>query len=166
MSTSTLDPPDTCVMRWQGKQSDVLQSTVREIDVEGAIRAGKTTVCLWKMHELARKYPGIHIMLARWTDDAVFGLVVPLWNAICEEAGDYQEWNSKESRYEWPNGTKIYVRGLKSQDVTLRYSKFRGLTLAIVYVDQAEELPKDVYLEVAGRLSQKGFPHQIIISPQ
>jgi len=60
----------------------------------------------------------------------------------------------------------VFVRGLKSQDQTLRYSKFRGLTLARVYVDQAEELPHDIYLELAARLSQPGFPHQITISPQ
>ena len=41
-----------------------------------------------------------------------------------------------------------------------------GKTLAGVYVDQGEELPKDVYLELAARLSQPGFPQQIIISPQ
>ena len=156
----------TVTMTWRGKQSAVMLATAREVDVEGAIRAGKTTVCLWKEHEHARRYPGIAILLARWTDDAVHGLVRPLWDRICEEAGDRQTWNSKESCYDWPNGSRIYVRGLKSQDQTLRYAKFRGLTLARVYVDQAEELPRDIYLELAGRLSQKGYPHQITISPQ
>lgn len=153
-------------MVWKGKQADVLLSEAREVDVEGAIRAGKTTVCLWREHEAARRYPGIAIILARWTDEAVHGLIRPLWNQICETAGDRQTWNSKESCYDWPNGTRIYVIGLKSQDQTLRYSKFRGKTVARVYVDQAEEMPRDVYLELAGRLSQKGYPHQITISPQ
>ena len=47
-----------------------------------------------------------------------------------------------------------------------KYSKFRGLTLARVYLDQAEEVDEDVYKELAIRLSQKGYPHQITISPQ
>jgi len=153
-------------MKWKGKQSAVMLAEAREVDVEGAIRAGKTTVCLWKEHEAARKYPGIPIMLARWTDDAVHGLIAPLWVKICNEAGDAQTWNSKESCFDWPNGSRIYIRGLKSQDQTLRYSKFRGLTLARIYIDQAEELPRDIYLECAGRLSAPGFPHQITISPQ
>jgi len=153
-------------MRWKGKQSAVMLAEAREVDVEGAIRAGKTTVCLWKEHEAARKYHGIPIMLARWTDDAVHGLIAPLWVKICNEAGDAQTWNSKESCFDWPNGSRIYIRGLKSQDQTLRYSKFRGLTLARIYIDQAEELPRDIYLECAGRLSAPGFPHQITISPQ
>ena len=151
---------------WRGKQSAVLLDTAREKDVEGAIRAGKTTVCLWAEHAACRAFPGIPILLGRWTDEAVHGLVRPLWDAICIEAGDRQTWNSKESCYDWPNGSRIYIRGLKSQDATLRYAKFRGLTLARVYIDQAEELPHDVYLELAGRLSAPGFPHQITISPQ
>lgn len=160
--------PDNPVVRmtWRGKQSAVLLERAREVDVEGAIRAGKTTVCLWKEHEAARTYPGIPILLARWTDEAVHGLIAPLWVKICALAGDAQTWNSKESCFEWPNGSRIYLRGLKSQDQTLRYSKFRGLTLARTYIDQAEELPRDVYLECAGRLSAPGFPHQITISPQ
>lgn len=164
MSTST---PDRVRMRWVGKQSDVFLEKARELDVEGALRASKTTICLWREHEACRMYPKIPIMLARWTEDAVYGLIVPLWNAICEQAGDPQEWNSKESCYEWPHtGARIYIRGLKSQDQTLRYSKFRGLTLARIYIDQAEEVAQDVYLECAARLSAKGFPHQITISPQ
>lgn len=153
-------------MTWKGKQSAVLLEAAREVDVEGAIRAGKTTVCLWKEHQFMREYPGIAIILARWTDEAAHGLIRPLWNQICESAGDRQFWNSKESCYDWPNGSRAYILGLKSQDQTLRYSKFRGKTVARVYVDQAEEVPLDVYLELAGRLSQPGYPHQITISPQ
>ena len=58
------------------------------------------------------------------------------------------------------------MRGLKAQDQQTRYAKFRGLTLARVYIDQAEEMPRDVYHELKARLSQKGYPHQIVITPQ
>jgi Phage terminase large subunit len=162
----SLTPERTVEMRWRGTQSRAMQATAREVDVEGAIRAGKTTVCLWKENDFANTYPGIATLLARWTDDAVFGLIVPLWNTICEQAGNRQTWNSKEGCFDWPNGSRIYVRGLKTQDQTMRYSKLRGYTIARAYVDQAEELPHDIYLELAGRLSQKGYPHQITISPQ
>ena len=77
-------------MHWRGKQSEALLATAREVCIEGAIRSGKTTECLWKEHAAVRQYPGIPIMLARWTDDAVHGLVAPLWVSICERAGDRQ----------------------------------------------------------------------------
>lgn len=156
------------VMVFKGKHWEALTDfTTRELDIEGAIRAGKTTVCLYRELQAALNHPGIHILFARWTDTGVYGLVLPLWRAICEKVGVRLKWHSDEEYDELPNGSRIYVRGLKAQDQTLRYSKFRGLTLSRVYIDQAEEIPHDVYLEVAGRLSQPGdYPKQITISPQ
>ncbi len=154
-------------MRWKGKHSEALQDgQTYETCIEGAIRAGKTTVCLWREYDAAVAFPGIHILLARWTDDGVFGLVAPLWRRICESAGVKLTWHSDEGYDELPNGSRVYIRGLKSQDQTLRYSKFRGLTLARCYIDQAEEIPQDIYLEVTGRLSQVGYTPQMTISPQ
>ena len=37
--------------------------------------------------------------------------------------------------------------------------------LAGILVDQAEELPFDVYSELKGRLSQPGYHHQLIVTP-
>ncbi len=156
-------------MQWKGKHWEALTDrTTREMDVEGALRAGKTTVCLWREYNAVADHPGINILLARWTDSGVYGLVVPLFAAICEQAGiDLKNrWHADEEYYDLPNQSRVYVRGLKAQEASQRYSKFRGLTLARIYIDQAEEVPKDVYLELAARLSQKGFPHQITISPQ
>lgn len=154
-------------MVWKGKHSAaLLDTTTREIDIEGAVRAGKTTACLWREFNACQAFPGIHILLARWTDSGVYGLLLPLWRRICDEAGVPLIWHGDEEYDELPNGSQVFVRGLKAQDQTLRYSKFRGLTLARVYVDQAEEIPHDIYLELAARLSQPGFPHQITISPQ
>ena len=156
-------------MKWKGVHWDALTDlTTREMDIEGALRAGKTTVCLWREYNAVAAHPGIHILLARWTDSGVYGLVVPLFTAICLQAGiDLKNrWHADEEYYELPNRSRVYVRGLKTQEQSQRYAKLRGLTLARVYIDQAEEVPKDIYLELAARLSQKGFPHQITISPQ
>ena len=46
-----------------------------------------------------------------------------------------------------------------------RYAKFRGLTLAGIYVDQTEELPFDYHEDLKGRLSQKGYPQQLLYTP-
>ncbi|HYC00420.1 MAG TPA: phage terminase large subunit [Candidatus Limnocylindrales bacterium] len=166
-AAATLPPPadDECRMHWRGQQSVALKDTTRELDVEGALRASKTTICLWKELNAYLNHPGMHGMLCRWTDDATHSLLKPVWRAICAKAGVALKWHAEEQYDELPNKARVYIRGLKTQDQTLRYAKFRGLTLSRVYVDQAEELPHDVYLELAARLSQKGFPHQITISP-
>ena len=159
------DPAGLRLVFW-GKHADAWGATEHELDIEGAIRSGKTTECLAREAAACIDNPGIYTLLARWTDSGVYGLVTPLWVQICEKAGIALKWHSDEEYYELENGSRAYVRGLKAQDQTLRYSKFRGLTLSRVYVDQAEEIPRDVYLELAARLSQPGFEHQITISPQ
>jgi len=61
--------------------------------------------------------------------------------------------------------SRLYVRGLKASEDAARYSKFAGLTLALVYVDQAEELPEDFYRALQARLSQPGYPQRLILTP-
>lgn len=143
-----------------------MDTTTRETCIEGALRAGKTTLCLWRELNSALAHPGIAILLARWTDTGVHGQLLPLWRAICAQVGLRLDWHATEEYDTLPNGSRAYVRGLRAQEQTLRYSKIRGLTVARVCIDQAEEIPHDVYLEAAGRLSQPGHPHQITISPQ
>ena len=153
-------------MRWRGKQAQVLRCNSREVDVEGAVRSGKTTVCLWKELRAGLKHPGIHMLLSRWSDETTFSQLKPAWDGICEAAEIDHSWNARESCYDWASGTRVYIKGLRASQEEQKYSKFRGLTLARVYVDQAEEIEQDVYKELAIRLSQSGFPHQITLSPQ
>lgn len=152
-------------MEWRGRQSEALLDPTRFLDVEGALRASKTTICLWKKLTLMLEEPGRHELLCRWTDDATHGILKPIWRAILEKAGITPEWNPTEGYDKLPNGSIAYIRGLKASEEVNRYGKFRGLTLAGFYIDQAEEIPHDVYQELKGRLSQKGFTQQGIISP-
>lgn len=152
-------------MVWVGKQSEALLDDTEALDVEGAFRASKTTICLWKEYNACADYPGIHTILSRWTDDATFSLLRPVWNRVLQEAGAQAIWNGSESCYEFAHGSRAYLRGLKASEQMSRYAKFRGLTLSRAYIDQAEEIPRDIYQELKARLSQSGFPHQIVISP-
>ena len=156
--------PDVTV-HWGPKALAALNATEREVDIEGALRAGKTTIGLWQVLNACLEEPGLHCLACRWSDDSALGILRPVWRNICAQAGITPEWHGDEGFDELPNGSRVYVRGLKTQDMTSRYSKFRGLTLGRVYVDQAEEIPRDVYLELAGRLSQPGKRQQMVITP-
>lgn len=152
-------------MVWRGPVGSFMRSQTRLIDLEGAFRSGKTTAALWKVLSSCVEHPGIHWLICRYSDDDTHSKLRPIWRGICQQAGQICAWNP-ESRYdELRNGSRVYVLGLKAQDANTRYAKLRGLTLAGVYVDQAEELPHDVYLELIGRLSQGGQPHQLILTP-
>lgn len=162
---STVSNPEEVRMVWRGKQSDALLDATRYLDLEGAIRSSKTTIGLWKVLNACLEHPGMRWLVARWIDDDVNALLKPLLRLMFEIIGLKTEWYAEEHRFELPNGSWIYLRGLRPSENTSRFSKFRGMTLAGVLVDQAEEIPEDFYLELKGRLSQTGYPHQMILTP-
>lgn len=162
----SIGTPDREVrMVWRGKQSEALLDATRYLDIEGAIRSSKTTIGLWKVLNSAMEHAGIRWLVCRWIDDDVNALLKPLLRLMFEQVGLDAAWFPDEHRYELPNGSWIYLRGLRPSENQSRFSKFRGMTLAGVLCDQAEEIPEDFALELKGRLSQKGYPHQLIFTP-
>ena len=64
-------------------------------------------------------------------------------------------WHSEEHYDELQNGSRVYLMGLRSGEPQSNpYVKFIGLTLAGIYIDQAEELEehKDIYQQLKSRL--------------
>jgi hypothetical protein len=162
-------------MTWRGPVSAFLRDETRYLDIEGAFRSGKTTACCWKVFNSAWEHAGMHWLICRWTDSDTHGILKPVWRKVLETAGIEAHWDASEHCDILPNGpdparpyeggSKVYIKGVKPQQETSRYGKLRGMTLAGVYNDQTEELPYDFYLELKGRLSQKGYPHQMLLSP-
>lgn len=144
----------------------VFTDEYRLFDIEGAVRSGKTTLCLEICLALCQTYPGIFGLICRFSDDDTHKLLKPIWRAICLKAGVLLKWNAEEGYDELPNGSRVYITGLKTQDATNPYRKFRGLTLGFVYNDQSEELPHGVFIELNLRLSQPHVPHKLLLSPQ
>lgn len=153
-------------LRFYGTHTRVFLDQTQQIDVEGAVRSGKTTLCLAKVKQLCTEYPGIQGLIGRYSDGDTHAILKPAWRELCDRAGLAMTWNSEEGYDELANGSRVYIRGLKAQDQVSRYAKLRGPTLAFIYIDQAEELPQDIYHECVLRLSQPGYPHQMLISPQ
>ena len=149
-----------------GAHARAFQDASRQLDIEGAVRSGKTTLCLSKVLALTQEHPGIYGLIGRFSDGDTDRLLKPLWRALCAQSGTRLDWNAEEGFDQLRNGSRVYITGLKTQDQTSRYAKFRGLTLGFAYIDQAEELPHDVYQELVLRLSQDGVPHQLLLSPQ
>jgi hypothetical protein len=113
---------------------------------------------LWKVLTWLLDWPGMHWLLSRWSDEDTRTKLKPLWRKVLLEAEVTYAWNSQEKYDALPGGSRAYIFGLKTQDTTSRYAKFRGLTLGGIYVDQTEELPYDVHEDLKGRLSQPGVP--------
>lgn len=163
-------------LEWNRPQGVFIRATQRYVDLEGAVRSGKTTALVWKVIFYGLQHPGIHCMLSRWTDDALKAQLKPRFYELCpkeflgpgpnpERGTGENGWNADAQYQEFKNGSRVYLRGLKSSDEGMRYGKFAGLTLAVIGVDQPEEVPKDVYAALLARLSQRGFPQQMLLTP-
>lgn len=152
-------------MVFAGEMSAFMQDTTRLIDLEGAFRSGKTTAALWKVYKSCIDNPGIQWLVCRYGDGDTQSKLKPPWRQVLYTAGVTPKWDPAEMCDVLPNGSVVYLFGLKAQDQVSRYAKLRGMTLAGIYVDQAEELPHDVFLELIGRLSQGGHPHQMLMTP-
>lgn len=156
----------TVRMLWNQPQTAFLKNKTRYLDFEGAIRSGKTTALVWKLINYAQEHPGIHILLTRWTQDALDAQLKPaFFDRVPRELLEEKAWNASEEYVKFVNGSRIYLRALKTSDESSRYSKVAGLTLAVIAVDQAEEVPEWMYFYLKGRLSQPGFPQQLILTP-
>ncbi len=162
-------------LQFKGKHVQILHDTTAEIDVEGGLNSGKTILCLAKELRAALKWAGIWILISRWTDEAVRTLLRPPFEQVARIEGIDVAWNEKEHYYALENGSRIYAFGLKtqSQEPEQRYGKIRGFAGSRIYIDQAEQLPKDIAEELRARLrpdieaSHKGisYPTQLTFSP-
>lgn len=154
-------------IQWSRPQSRAILSQARYLDLEGAIRAGKTTVLIWKFINALQEHPGMYGLLTRWTQDSLDAQLKPQFWELCPrellKAG--KAWNGTEEYVEFQNGSRLYMRALKSADEGARYVKTAGLEFSIIGLDQPEEVPRDVYEYLKGRLSQKGYPQQFIVTP-
>lgn len=148
-------------------QREILKTTDRFTDVEGALRSSKTWTILIKIRRQLEDYPGIRWAMSRWNEGDLHQKLIPDWRNVCALMSiPHGTWNTGESCYDFPNGSRIYAVHLKSSQKEARYAKVRGLTVAGFYIDQLEELDgADIYEEAALRLSQPGYPQQMIVSP-
>jgi hypothetical protein len=144
----------------------LMDAVARFICLEGALRSAKTWGALFKIRRKLDEHPGIRAVISRWKDDDVKTKLLPEWRIVCAFMGlSHGTWNATESCYDFPNGSRCYVISIKASENEARYSKVRGYTVSLWYIDQLEEVPRDVFHEIKLRLSQPGFPHQLIATP-
>ncbi len=161
-------PQDVLDLTFSTAQWAFWNATERYVDFEGAVRAGKTTPAILKVIDSCQAHPGIQWLIARWTQDATDAQLKARFRELCSP-DILVGWNAQEQYFEIGTEagptSRIYARGLKASEDAARYVKFAGLTLAGVYVDQPEEIPYDFYTALKARLSQPGYPHQMLLTP-
>src|SRR5689334_9113389 len=101
-------------LEFRGQHLAFLNDYSAAIDIEGSLSCGKTTVCLCKELRMLKKFPGMHSLIARWTDDATNTLLRPALEQMARIEGMDLRWNEKLKYYDTDNGSRIYSFGLKT----------------------------------------------------
>lgn len=167
---------DTGRIAFKGVHQDFVFDQTREICVEGGLNSGKTIAALTRQVRRLIHEPGISTFIARWTTEAVNDKLRPDFEKVCRLEGLTEwTWDEKRKCYEFPNGSRTFAFGLKTNanDPEQRYEKIRGLPVADIYVDQPESVPADIAEELRLRLrpdieaTLKGqqFPQRIVFTP-
>lgn len=150
-------------LRWNRPQTEFMTASERFVLFEGAIRAGKTTPLVWRVIQDAQQHPGMLILLSRWTQENLDAVIRPVFYQACPSPL-LAEWLPREQLQRFRNGSGVYLRALRPSEESSRYAKVHGLTVAKVAIDQAEELPRDIYHALKGRISQPGYPQQVLLT--
>ncbi len=144
--------------------------TSPEILIEGSLNSAKSTLFLDKEIDALFKWPGIPILLFRWLQDSVDTKLRPAFEEILAIRGiPLPPWDNKEKCFTFPNGSRVYLFGLKAVSLVEQYNKIRGLGVSRIAGDQIEEVPPQIGAELRGRtrpgltatMQNKLFPFQI-----
>jgi hypothetical protein len=68
-------------------------------DLEGAVRSGKTTVCLLKVGHRCEQHPGLHAMISRWHEKDTYAQLKARFDELF---GHRCTWNAEEQYFEFP----------------------------------------------------------------
>lgn len=153
-----------------GPQLQILRIHEREErfwDVEGAPRSAKSWGVGFWIWVLAYLFPGIHIFYCRYKDDDLKTLR-EVWGKVAARFPDYLQptWNTKEEAWDFPNGewrndvysgSRVYLSSLRVAEARTDeavHGKYKGKTLAVIIIEEAQEVPKLNYDGLKERLSQ------------
>ncbi len=147
------------------------ESAERCHDVEGSPRGAKSwgaALWIWK---LAYKYPGIQIFYCRYKDEGLAQLR-EVWSKVMAKFPPYLHpvWNTVDQAWDFPNGrmvgqvytgSRVLFSSLKvseAADAAAIHGKYKGKTIAVVVIEEAQEVPRANYQGLKERLSQGQTP--------
>ena len=131
-------------------------------DVEGAPRSAKSWGIGFWIWKLAYQYPGIQVFYCRYKDEGLIQLR-DVWSKVGAyfPAGLHAAWNSQDQAYDFPNGSRVFLSSLKvseAADQAAVHGKYKGKTIAVVIIEEAQEVPRVNYIGLKERLSQSKTP--------
>lgn len=124
---------------WDSKKKIVLFS--------GGFGCGKSLILTLKAIDMCLKYPGNFVLMGRQTYIQLRDSLLKEFLIICPEHL-IKKYNKAELKIELINGSEIIFRHLDKVAAT----EIRSMNLGCAFIDQAEEITKEVFLAIKGRL--------------
>jgi hypothetical protein len=144
-----------------------LGATEDRICYSGEFGSGKTSMSVYKCYNSLMAYPGLQLIVLRNLYRELKTATIPdffdcIWGAPEAPKPSQAKWNASDYHLVFPNKSKVlfFAADKKNQISTLR-----GLHPGMLWIDQGENIPEDIYVIACGRVRQKGMPCQVIDTP-
>jgi len=146
---------DNAVYTPYGGARELMYSTDHAVIISGPAETGKTLAACWKSHILASKYPGCQGAIVRKTQKAVYGSVLQTFERVIEGAPVEIYGGERPEKYNYANGSVIWVGGMDNADKVLSSER------DFIYTNQAEEMTLDDWEKLLTRATGRSavIPH-------
>ena len=133
-------------------QKRFIESTTTHTLFGGGVRLGKTVAACLKACMLCRMYEGNQGLIGRQTYPALTDTTLKSMFEVLRGLGWKYTWKEAKHDLIFPNGSEIIFRYLEG------FQPRMGLNLGFIFIDQLEEIQKDVFNVLLTRLNRELTP--------
>jgi len=114
---------------------------------------GKTVAGVFECRRYAKRWPNCIVIATEPTYPMVRDILKVEFDRQFAAAGETYDYNHEAHRYILANGSEIWLRA------GMEYDRLRGPTIAMAWMDEAEDQPYEAFRILCGRLRQPHYPH-------
>lgn len=145
--------PTTNIIRFVQPQTDVFKDKSNILLVDGPTGNGKSTIIQEKLHAYLKKYPKSNGLIIRKSLESTKNSVVIRYiNEICDREPHIVKYNQDDSRFEYSNGSYLFVAGVKNE---AQRKALKGIgsggSIHFVVIEEAAELFEYDFDEIVSR---------------
>lgn len=145
----------------RGAARTAWRSARREVLLAGPAGTGKSRLCLEKIHDSARVFPGMRGLIVRKTRASLSQTAIVTYeNKVLLDGwlGDIIRFRTQEQQYEYCNGSIIAIGGMD------KASKVMSSEWDMIYVMEATELLEEDWEALTTRLRNGVMPYQQLLA--